>query len=100
MDPVWQKNLAIYRSMSEDEKDKYMTNLSDSLVHLKASAKEIVIRYMEFLTEHGEITAAEEADKLERDTRPMPETECSNCPDRHECSPGFGKKAYCNPGGY
>jgi len=60
MDPVWKKNLEIYRKMSEEAKDNYMSKLNDSLLYLDAKAKDIVISYIEFLAEHGEQVEEEE----------------------------------------
>lgn len=99
MDPVWTKNLDIYRQMTEDQKDVYMTQLNDSLIKLNPKAREIVISYMEFLSAHGELTAEEEAANIERASRPPVVNKCTNCADRYDCSPGFGRTIPCNPDG-
>lgn len=94
MDPVWQKNLEIYKVMSEKEQDDYLTKLNDSLVRLDAKAKEIVIAYIEFLAENSELedvphmrTDADRAAAVSQ----KPISICDNCELRGECSLGFGK---------
>ena len=47
--PVWEKNLKVFRKMSENERDEYISKLNDSLAGLDPSAKDIVIEYIEFL---------------------------------------------------
>src|SRR5208283_4772680 len=101
MDPVWQQNLEIFRQMTDDEKDAYLSQLNDSLVHLAPKAKDLVIAYMEFLEDNAQKPDKQYdsirdivADGGITDPRLIPDSPCYKCDYDGSCTFGCPKHGH------